>query len=78
MTQKPKKSPPLKFDAESSDIIGRANGLRGRVIRVRSKMSGFEGLAYPDDPHVYVEGPNVAGWYRRNDLPERFLKLGAE
>lgn len=73
-----RKAGALKFDVESSSTLGRANGLRGQPMRVRSKMSGCEGLAYPDDPHVYVEGPNVAGWYRRDELEKQFLKLGAE
>jgi hypothetical protein len=47
---------------------------RGRAVSVRSKMSGKEGLAYPDDPHVWVEGLGVAGWYRRETLDRDFIK----
>jgi hypothetical protein len=47
---------------------------RDRTLRVRSKFSGKEGYAYPDDPHVWVEGPGVSGWYRPEALERDFLK----
>lgn len=51
---------------------------RGRRMRIRSKMSGLEGWAFPDDPHVYVEGTagqGLSGWYRRETLDRDFLKV---
>jgi hypothetical protein len=47
---------------------------RGRAVPIRSKLSGKVGLAYPDDPHVWVEGQGVAGWYRRETLDRDFIK----
>lgn len=63
------------LDERSSTIIGACAGLRGEAVKVRSKFSGKEGMAFVDDPHVYVEGPNVAGWYRQADIDRDFLKV---
>ena len=68
-----RKRPPLKFNAKNSTSLGAAFGLRGRAIRVRSKFSGAEGVVFPNDPHIYIEGPNVGGWYRRSDVVKDFL-----
>lgn len=46
---------------------------RDRRIPVRSKASGREGFAYPDDPHVWVEGPGIAGWYRLESIGRDFI-----
>lgn len=45
-----------------------------RQVKVRSKMSGKEGIAYVADPHVWVEGRGVAGWYRRETIDRDFIK----
>ena len=45
----------------------------GRAVPVWSKLSGFEGYAYVEDPHVWIEGPGISGWYRRSILERDFL-----
>ena len=51
--------------------------MRHGATKVRSKFSGKEGLAYTADPHVWVEGPGVAGWYRLETLQRDFIIEGA-
>ena len=44
------------------------------AVYVRSKFSGNEGLAYIHDPHIWVEGPGIAGWYRLSSLERDFIR----
>lgn len=42
-------------------------------VRVRSRFSGREGVAYVNDPKVFVDGPGVTGWYRRSAIVREFI-----
>lgn len=46
---------------------------RGRAVHVRSRQSGKDGICYPDDLYVWIEGPGVAGWYRPDTLKRDFI-----
>lgn len=51
---------------------------RGAGTPFRSKWSGKTGTAYLSDPHVWVEGPYVAGWYRLAEVERDFLIVEEE
>lgn len=63
------------FTVKGAASLGRKRGLLGAYQRVRSKASGQEGLLFPNDPHVYIEGNGVGGWYRVESIDRDFIRL---
>lgn len=68
------KKHPVTFDERSARTIGKCVGLQGEAVKVRSKFSGKEGVCFVNDPHVFVEGAGIVGWYRQADIDRDFLK----
>lgn len=79
----PPPSPPQRVSAdENKQYFPRTSPPttrgRDRRIPVRSKASGVEGYAYVDDPHIWVEGRGIAGWYRLESIGKDFIAEGED